>query len=105
MNKGSAVPTWLWSGYRIKGSEFLFNNSSPEGEEALTEPSSCLALANPSPEVGFELEEVDPPEARIARRARLSLPLTLKSKLTNLVGRTCPALSTCGWLSDSSVAR
>ena len=71
VNKASVVLVWLWSGYRMKGSEFLFDDSSPQGKGALAEPSSCLALANPSLEVGFELAEVDPSETRIARRARL----------------------------------
>ena len=73
VNKASVVLVWLWSGYRMKGSEFLFNNSSPEGDRALTGPSSCLALANPSPEVRLELGEVDPHGTCLARRARLQV--------------------------------
>lgn len=45
----------------------------PEGDRALTGPSSCLALANPSPEVRSELGEVDPHGTCLARRGRLQV--------------------------------
>ena len=64
---------WLWSGGRGGALSCYLKDLPQEGDGALTAPSSCLALANPSPEMRFELSMVDPHGTCLARRAVLQV--------------------------------
>lgn len=76
---------WVCSGGRSKGSELLLERWPAEGGKAPDKPSSCLRLAVPGSEMGFEVGVVYPPGGVRHLGVGSRPPWTLQSERPHLV--------------------